>query len=68
MSPMRLGYRDMGIELVSLEEIHSFHPKRPPMAEEKRDKGAKDPIKFLLAEALMQKRNEMLEIFSQILH
>jgi hypothetical protein len=37
------------------------------MAEEKRDAGAEDPIKLLLAEALAQQRNKMLENFSQIL-
>jgi hypothetical protein len=52
MSPTRSGYRELGLELVSLEENRSRHPKRPPMVEEKRDEGAEDPIKLFLAEAL----------------
>ena len=50
MSPMRSEYREFGLELVSLD--HSCCLKRPPMAEEKRDDGAGDPIKSLLEEAL----------------
>jgi hypothetical protein len=67
MSPTRLGYRELGLELVSFEENHSRQRKRPPMVEEKRDEGVEDPIKLLLAESLAQQRNEMLETFSQIL-
>jgi hypothetical protein len=67
MSLTRSGYRELVLELVSLEENHSCQPKRPPMVEEKRDEGAKDPIKLFLVEALVQQRNEMLENFSQIL-
>ena len=46
MSLMRFEYREFGLELVPLN--HSRHPKRPPMAKEKRDDGAGDPIKSLL--------------------
>jgi hypothetical protein len=67
MSPTRSGYKELGLELVSLEENRSRQPKWPPMVEEKRDAGAEDPIKLLLTEALAQQRNEMLENFSQIL-
>jgi hypothetical protein len=67
MSPTRSGYRELGLKLVSLEDNHSPQPKRPPMAEEKRDKGAEYPIKLFLAEALAQQRNKMLDNFSQIL-
>jgi hypothetical protein len=67
MSPTRSGYRELGLELVSLEDNHSHQPKWPPMVEEKRDKGEEDPIKLFLVEALAQQRNEMLENFSQIL-
>ena len=65
MSPTRSEYREFGIELVSLD--HSRHPKRPPMAEEKRDDGAGDSIKSLLEESLERQRNEMMDIFTQIL-
>jgi hypothetical protein len=67
MSPTGLGYRELGLDIVSLKDNYSLQPKQPPMAEEKRDKGEEDPIKLLLAEALVQERNKMLEIFSQIL-
>ena len=65
MSPTRSGYREFGLELVSL--YHSRRPKRPPMAEEKRDNGAGDPIKSLLKESLDRQRNEMMDSFAQIL-
>jgi hypothetical protein len=47
MSPTRSGYRELGLELVSLEENHSRQPKQPPMVEEKRDEGAGDPIQVV---------------------
>jgi hypothetical protein len=65
--PTRSGYRELGLELVSLEDNRSRQPKRPPMVEEKRDEGEEDPIKLFLMESLVQQRNEMLENFSQIL-
>jgi hypothetical protein len=49
---MRSGYRELGLELVSLEDNHYFQPKQPPMVEEKRDDRARDPLKTLLEEAL----------------
>jgi hypothetical protein len=52
MSPARLGYRELGLELVYLGEEHSHQPKHHPMAKEKRDDGAGDPIKLLLEESL----------------
>jgi hypothetical protein len=67
LSPKRSGYRELGLELVSLEEKHSRQPKKPLMVDEKRDEAAENPIKFLVTEALAQERNEMLENFSQIL-
>jgi hypothetical protein len=65
--PDRSGYRELGLELVSLEENHSHPPKKPPMVEEKRDDGAGDPIKLLLEESLARQRNEMMDNFTQIL-
>jgi hypothetical protein len=67
MSPTRSTYRELGLDLVSLEDNRSHHPKRPPMVEEKRNKRVEYPINLLHAEALAQQRNEMLENFSQIL-
>ena len=42
-------------------------PQWPPMEEEKKYKGAGDPIKILLEEALEKQRNAMMDKFSQIL-
>ena len=67
MSLTRLGYRELGLELVSLREDHSHRPKWPPIAEEKRDDKVGDPIKLLLEEALMRQRNKMMYSFTQIL-
>jgi hypothetical protein len=67
MSPTRSGYKELGLELVSLEEKISHMPKRPLMAGEKKDDGTGDPFKMFLEEALMQQRNEMMDSFTQIL-
>jgi hypothetical protein len=64
---MRSGYRELGLELVSLEDNLSCQRKRPPMVEEKRNKGAEDLINMLLVEALAKQRNKMLDNFTQIL-
>ena len=37
------------------------------MGNEKKDEGARDPIKILLKEALEKQRNTMMDNFSQIL-
>jgi hypothetical protein len=52
MSLMRSDYRKLGLDLVSLEYNHSFTPKKPSMAEEKKNDGADDPINLLLEQAL----------------
>jgi hypothetical protein len=67
MSPTRSGYKELGLELVSLEEKISCMPKGPLMAGEKKDGGTGDPFKMLLEEALTQQRNEMMDSFAQIL-
>jgi hypothetical protein len=67
MSPTRLGYKELGLELVSLEEKISHTPKRPSMAGEKKDDETRDPFKLLLEEALAQQRNKMMDNFAQIL-
>jgi hypothetical protein len=67
MSPTRSGYKELGLELVSLEDKISRTPKRPLMEGEKKDDGTRDPFKMLLEEALMQQRNEMMDSFAQIL-
>jgi hypothetical protein len=67
MSPMRLGYKELGLELVSLEEKSSHMPKRTLMVGENKYDGKKNPFKMFLEESLMQQRNEMMYSFEQIL-
>jgi hypothetical protein len=67
MSPTRSEYRKLGLELVSLEENLSRTPKKPSMAEEKKNDGAKYSINLLLEKALTRQRDEMMENFSHIL-
>jgi hypothetical protein len=52
MSLMRYEYKNLGLELVSLEENHSCKPKKPSMVEENKNDGANDPINLLLEQAL----------------
>jgi hypothetical protein len=59
MSLMRLGYRELGLELVSLEDNCSRTPKK--------DDGTGDPFKMLLEESLVRQRNEMMDNFAQML-
>jgi hypothetical protein len=64
---MRSEYKELGLELVSLEERSSRMPKQPPMAGEKKDDRIGDPFKLLIEESLTQQRNEMMDSFAQIL-
>jgi hypothetical protein len=54
MSPTRSEYKELGLELVSLEEKSSRTLKRPLMEGKKKDDGTGDPFKLLIEEALMQ--------------
>jgi hypothetical protein len=67
MSPMRSEYSKLGLNLVSLEDNRSRTPKKPSMAEEKKNDGEDDPINLLLEQALTRQRDEMMENFSHIL-
>ena len=67
MSLSRSGYRELGLEIVSLEGKSSRTPKRPLMEGEKKYDGTGDPFKLLIEESLMQQRNEMMDNFMQIL-
>jgi hypothetical protein len=67
MSRTRSEYKELGLELVSLEEKISRTPKRPLMAGEKKDDRTGDPFKLLIEESLTQQRNEMIDSFTQIL-
>jgi hypothetical protein len=48
MSPTRSEYKELGLELVSLEEKSSHMPKRPLMEGEKKDDGTRDPFKLFI--------------------
>ena len=55
MSPMRAGYKELGLDLVEPLQDQPHKSRRPPMGDEKKDEGTKDPIKMLLEEALEKK-------------
>ena len=67
MSPTRSGYKELGLELVEPLQDQPRKSRRPPMADEKKDEGAGDPIKILLEEALERQRDAMMDSFAQIL-
>jgi hypothetical protein len=67
MSSTRSRYKELGLELVSLEEKNHLMPKRPLMEWRKKYDGTRDPFKMLLKESLTQQRNDMMDIFVQIL-
>jgi hypothetical protein len=67
MSLMRFNYRNLGLELVSIEDNLSLMPKKPSMVEENKNDGEDDPIILLLEQALRRQRDEMMENFSHIL-
>jgi hypothetical protein len=67
ISPTRSEYSKLHIELVSLEENRSHTPKKPFMAEEKKNNGAEDSINMLFEQALARQRDKMMENFSHIL-
>jgi hypothetical protein len=67
MSPTRSEYSKLGLEIVSLEENLSHTPKKPSMAEEKKNDGVDNPINLLLEQALTRQRDEMMENFAHIL-
>jgi len=52
MSPVRSGYKELGLELVEPLQDWPRKSRQPPMADEKKDEAAGDPIKILLKEAL----------------
>jgi hypothetical protein len=52
MSPMRSEYRNLGLDLVSLEENRSRTPKKLSMVEENKNDGAKYSINLLLEQTL----------------
>eukprot|EP00253_Pinus_taeda_P019824 PITA_19824 len=67
MSPTRSGYKELGLELVEPLQDQPRKSRRPPMANEKKDEGAGDPIKILLEESFERQMNIMMDKFAQIL-
>jgi len=67
MSPTRLGYKELGLDLVEPLQDQPCKPRQPLIEEEKKDNGAGDPFKMLLKEALECRRDAMMDKFSQIL-
>jgi hypothetical protein len=65
MSPIRSEYKELGLELVSVEEKISRTPKKPLMVGENKYDKMGDPLKLLIEEALTQQRNEMMHSFTQ---
>jgi hypothetical protein len=63
MSPTRSEYKELGLELVSLEDKISRMPKQPLMVGENKYDRTRYPFKLLIEEALMQQRNEMMDSF-----
>ena len=64
---MRVGYKELGLNLVEPLQDQPRKSRWPPMGDEKKDVGAEDPIKILLEEALEKQRNAMMDNFAQIL-
>ena len=67
MSLTRSEYSKLGFELVSLEDNHSHTPRKPLMAEEKKNDGVEDSINLFLEKYLTRQRDEMMDNFSHIL-
>ena len=61
MSPTKVGYKELGTDLVEPLQDQPRRYQRPPMGDEKKDEGAEDPIKMLLEEALEKQRNVMMD-------
>ena len=61
MSPTRSGYKELGLELVSLEDKISRTPERPFMEGENKDDETEDPFQIFLEEFLAQQRNKLMD-------
>ena len=67
MPPTRLGYKDLGLDLVEPLQDQPHKPWRSSMGHEKKYEGVGYIIKIFLEEALKKQRNTMMGNFSQIL-
>jgi hypothetical protein len=57
----------LGVELAYLEEKISHTPERLLMVGETKNDGTRCPLKILLEEVPLNKRNEMMDSFAEIL-
>jgi hypothetical protein len=64
---MQLGYRELGLDIVSIEDNFSCAPNKPSIIGKNKHEKTGDPFKMLLNESLKQQRNEMMDSFAQIL-
>jgi hypothetical protein len=67
MSLTRYRYDKLGFEPIHLLQDQSLQARQKPMGDEKKDDGERDPFKNLLEEELAQKRNKIMDNFTQIL-
>ena len=63
MSPMSLGYKELGLNLLEHLQDPLKH-QWPAMGEENKNEGVGYPINILLDEALEKQRNMMMDEFS----
>ncbi|MCY6524878.1 hypothetical protein, partial [Actinobacillus pleuropneumoniae] len=64
MSLTRSRYKELGIELVEHLQEQPHKSRQTPIADEKKDEGAGDPIKILIEEALERQKNTIMDGFS----
>jgi hypothetical protein len=67
MSSTQLVYRELDLELVSLEDNYSHTTKKLSMMGENKYDGIRYPFKMFLKESLERQRNDMMDKFAQIL-
>ena len=65
--PTRSEYRNLGLDIISLEENFSLTPNKPSTVEENKNDRVDDSINLLLERSLMRQRDKMMENFSHIL-
>ena len=57
MSPMRSGYKELGLDLVEPLQDQPRKPQQTHMGDKNKDKGEGDPIKIFLKDVLKKQRN-----------
>ena len=67
MSPTRLGYKELGPDLVKPLQDQPCKHRRPPMAKEKKEEVSEHHFKIFLEESLEKQRNITMDNFAHIL-